>query len=316
MLPSPNICIRVVCVLSLAGLGGCLSLPDDSQLASQAQAQEAQAQSQAMTSAPATPLPQAPAQTPQPVKTPLPPATKGAAVPPPAPSSPARSAAPSTGPYIGAQVGYSRARNANFQEDNPGAANCFLFTTATGCGGTLNSAGASATFGISAGYRFGPFRADVSYQRRGGYNLSGWDPAGTYFDPPITSDAMIVSGFFDFPHKIGGWFQPYVGLGIGASKNKMDALKWNDPTCCTGTLNGGGSTTSAAWQGTLGAAISLDSVAKGLILDIAYRYTDLGQFKKPAGFDQVGNFNGTGTTDSAAGNLRANEFLFGVRWEY
>jgi opacity protein-like surface antigen len=306
MQPSSKARIPVVCLLFLAGLAGCATQPEQA----------------AMTSEPAAPLPQAPAQTPQPVQTPLPPATKGAAVPPPAATSPAavpaptRSSAPSAGPYIGAQVGYSRARNANFNEDNPGAANCFLFTTATACGGTLNSAGASATFGISAGYRFGPFRADVSYQRRGGYNLSGWDPAGTYFDPPITSDAMIVSGFFDFPHKIGGWFQPYVGLGIGASKNKMEALKWNDPTCCTGTLNGGGSTTSAAWQGTLGAALSLDSVAKGLILDIAYRYTDLGQFKKPAGFDQVGNFNGTGTTDSATGKLRANEFLFGVRWEY
>lgn len=303
MLPSSKVCVPIVCVLSLAGLAGCASAPTP------------EPQSQAMTSAPAAPLPQAPAATPQPVKTPLPPATKGPAVPAAAPT-PGPSQAPRAGPYLGAQIGFSRARNAGFQEDNPGAANCFLIVTGTTCGGTLDSAGSSAAFGLSAGYRFGPFRADVSYQRRGGYNLSGWDPAGTYFDPPVTSDAMIVTGFFDFPHKIGGWFQPYVGLGVGASRNRMDALKWNDPTCCTGMLNGGGSNTSAAWQGTLGAALSLDSLAKGLILDIAYRYTDLGQFKKLAGFDQIGNFNGSGTTASASGKLRANEFLFGVRWEY
>ncbi|MGH8617083.1 MAG: outer membrane protein [Burkholderiales bacterium] len=303
---SSRVWFPVMCALSLAGLAGCMAQPT---------------QQAAMTSEPAAPLPQAPAQTPQPVKTPLPPATKGPAVPPadaPAASAPpaSRSAPSVGGPYVGAQLGYSRARNANFQEDNPAAANCFLFATATGCGGILNSAGSSAVLGLSAGYRFGPFRADVSYQRRGGYNLSGWDPAGTYFDPPITSNAMIVSGFYDFPTKIGGWFQPYVGLGLGASRNEMKALKWNDPTCCTGMLNGGGSTTSPAWQGTLGAAISLDSLAKGLILDIAFRYTDMGEFKKPAGFDQAGNFNGTGTTASATGNLRANEFLFGMRWEY
>jgi len=301
MLPSPNNCVRVLFVLALAGLAGCSSAPTS------------EPQSQAMTSGPAAPLPQAPAQTPQSVKTPLPPATKGPAAAP----APGPSAAPRAGPYLGAQIGFSRARNAGFQEDNPAAANCFLIVTGTTCGGTLDSAGSSAAFGLSAGYRISPmFRADISYQRRGGYNLSGWDPAGTYFDPPITSDAMIVTGFFDFPHRIGGWFQPYIGLGVGASRNKMDALKWNDPTCCTGMLNGGGSNTSAAWQGTLGAAISLDSIAKGLILDIAYRYTDLGQFKKPAGFDQIGIFNATGTTASASGNLRANEFLFGVRWEY
>ena len=140
----------------------------------------------------------------------------------PAPVRAADSAStPKAGPYLGAQVGYSKARNANFQEDNPAAANCFLFATATGCGGTLNSLGSSAVFGISVGYRITPmFRADVSYQRHGGFNLSGYAPAGTYFDPPVTANAMMVSGFLDFPHRIGGWFQPYVGLGVGASKTR------------------------------------------------------------------------------------------------
>ncbi len=300
--------VPLVCALPFAVLGGC----------AQMEKVPPSEQSAAMTSAPAVPMQQAPAQTPQTVKTPLPPATKGPAVPPASsPPPPSSSSTPTAGPYVAAQIGYGQSRNANFKEDNPAAPDCFLFVTATTCGGTLNNMGASAVFGISAGYRFGPMlRADIGYQRHGGYNLSGWDPAGTYYDPPVTSNAMIVTGFLDYPEKIGGWFRPYVGLGIGVSRNKMNSLNWFDPTCCSGTLNSSTTTNSFAWQGSLGAAISLDSVAKGLVLDIMYRYSDLGDFKKAAGFDQVGNFSGSGTTTSATGNIRSNEFLFGIRWEY
>jgi opacity protein-like surface antigen len=283
--------IGVIAALALLGLGGCAS-------------------QQAMTSEESKPLAQAPERAPQEVKTPLPPQTISRE---PAPS-PAPAPAPARGLYVAAQVGYSDARSANFKEDNPGAADCFLFTTATSCGGTLNSLGSSAVFGVSVGYRFSPmFRADVSYQQRSGYDLSGWDPAGTYFDPKVKSDSVMVSGFLDFPYKIAGRVQPYAGVAIGRSRNTMEALNWNDPTCCTGTLNPGGSHTSTAWQLTLGAAITL---VDKLVLDLGYRYTDLGKFEKPMGSDQVGDFNGTGTTTSATGKLRANEFLIGLRYDF
>lgn len=282
--------IATVAALAVLILGGC-------------------AQQQAMTRADTQPTQQAPQRAPQDVKTPLPPQSIDREAPPPSPPAP-----PATGPYVGVQLGYSDARGADFREDNAGASNCFLFVTATTCGGTLDSLGSSSVFGVSVGYRFSPmFRADVSYQRRSGFNLSGWDPAGTYFDPKVESDTVMVSGFFDVPYKIAGRVQPFVGVAIGRSRNSMDALNWNDPTCCTGTLNAGGSHTSTAWQLTLGAAVT---IVDNLVVDIAYRYADLGEFKKPEGPDQSGVFNGTGSTSSATGKLRANEFLLGLRYGF
>ncbi len=42
----------------------------------------------------------------------------------------------------------------------------------------------------------------------------------------------------------------------------------------------------------------------------------MGEFQKPAGPDQSGNLNGTGTTSSATGKLRANEFFANVRYDF
>lgn len=266
--------------------------------------------SQQMTKAESQPQQQAPERAPQDVKTPLPPPTAE----PVASSSEPSSAPAGPGFYVGAQVGYSDSRKADFKEDNPNASDCFLYTGATTCGGTLNHLGSSAVYGVSVGYRFSPlFRVDVSYQRRSGYNLSGSDPAGTEYDPKVKSDSVMVSGFVDIPYKIGGRVQPFVGAAVGRSRNTMDALNWNDPGCCTGTFNPGESHNSTAWQLTLGAAITL---AQKLVLDVAYRYTDMGEFKKAEGQDQSGVFNASGTTTSATGKLRANEFLVGVRYGF
>jgi hypothetical protein len=52
------------------------------------------------------------------------------------------------------------------------------------------------------------------------------------------------------------------------------------------------------------------------ILDVGYRYSDLGEFKKPAGPDQsgtAGTFTASGSTTSATGKLRTNEILFSLR---
>lgn len=274
-----------------AALGGCSSAP--------------QAPSQAMTQAPAQALPQAPGQPAQEVRTPLPPATIQR-------DSSAAAAAPA--PYVALQLGYSKGRGANFKEDNQASPDCFMSLPTTGCAGSLNHLGSSPTFGIAVGYRFSPtLRADVGYQRRHGFNLSGADAAGTYFDPKVASDALMVSGFYDIPYRFSGQVQPYVGLAVGRSRNKMDALRWSDPGCCSGMLNDGATHNSTAWQLTLGGTIP---VVRGWVLDAAYRYSDLGDFKKPAGADLSGNFTGSGMTTSATGKLRSNELMLNLRFSF
>jgi len=215
------------------------------------------------------------------------------------------------GPFIRAEAGFSKAVNPNFRDDDPSSANCFLIA-AVGptCTGELDKLGKGKTLGIGVGYRFpGGIRADVSYNRRSGFELKGVDPAGTYFDPPVKTDTVMLNGTFDIPVKLGP-VSPYIGLGIGRTKNDMKPINWFDGGA-SGTLTGGRKN-DTAWQVTLGGDIDLTG---GWVLELAYRYTDLGKIVKNAGPDQAGLF-GTGVTGSGTGKLRINELLMAVRFGF
>ena len=225
-----------------------------------------------------------------------------------------------TGPYIRAEAGYTKAVNPNFRDDNPSSANCFLIAAAgPTCNGELNKLGSGWTMGAGIGYRFaGGIRAGVSYNHRNGLELRGRDPAGTDFDPAVKSDTVMLSGTFDIPVKLGP-ISPHIGLGIGRSKNKMDPIRWFDagPPVDRGTLTGG-TKNSTAWQVEIGGDIDLSG---GWVLEIGYRYTDLGKIVKNAGPDQApstltGPFNASGVTGPASGKLRTNELLMAVRFGF
>lgn len=212
------------------------------------------------------------------------------------------------GPYFKAEGGLSQARDAKFRDDAPNSPDCVLQSGGGACNGVLNHLGGGWNFGAGIGYKFpGGFRVDVTYNHRAGYDLRGSDPAGTDFDPNVKSDAVMLNGTFDLPIKLGP-LKPFIGGGIGRSRNDMKPLKWNDPGCCTGTLTGGRKN-DTAWQITLGADIELD---KKWVLEVSYRYMDMGKFIKQTGPDQAGLF-GTGVTGSATGKLRSNEINVGFR---
>jgi opacity protein-like surface antigen len=221
------------------------------------------------------------------------------------------------GPFVRAEAGFSKAVNPNFRDDNPSSPNCFLIA-ASGptCTGELNKLGNGRTLGVGVGYRLpGGIRADVSYNRRSGFELKGADPAGTSFDPPVKTDTVMVNGTFDIPVKLGS-VKPYIGLGIGRTKNDMKPINWFDGAD-RGTLTGG-KKNDTAWQFTLGGDIDLTG---GWVLELAYRYTDLGKIVKNAGPDQVpsattGPFNASGITGSGSGKLRTNELLMAVRFGF
>ncbi len=226
------------------------------------------------------------------------------------------------GPYIRAEAGYTKAVNPNLRDDDPNSANCFLLGTSLSgrpCTGELNKLGSGWTMGAGVGYRFaGGIRAGVSYNHRSGFELKGRDPAGTDFDPPVKADTVMLTGTFDIPVKLGP-ISPHIGLGIGRSKNKMDAIKWFDPgpPADRGVLTGG-TKNSTAWQFEIGGDIDLSG---GWVLEIGYRYTDLGKVVKNAGPDQApsattGPCNASVVTVSSSVKLRTNELLMAVRFGF
>lgn len=265
---------------------------------------------QAVTQAPAQPMRQAPARTPQEVHTPVAPPTAQPVAPAPTPS-------PLKGAYVKLDTGWSWAKNAGMRDDDPSSPNCVL-QPATGsvCNGTLNTLGSSFIIGAGVGYKLPlGFRVDLTYNNRSGYNLKGSDPAGTDFDPRVKSNAILFNGYYDIPVTIAGRVKPFVGGGIGWTKNKMDHLMWND----TGTFPSsgglpGGTWSGTAWQLTLGADVI---VADHWVIEAGYRYVDLGKIIKEAGSGTSGSaFNAANYTTQLTGKLRANEFLLNFRYDF
>ncbi|MDX1373942.1 MAG: outer membrane beta-barrel protein [Burkholderiales bacterium] len=273
-------------------------------------------------------LPQAEPRPPQDVRTPLPPQQK---TPLPAAqaeaSSPGQAAAqppsrsPLAGVYLQLNTGWSWARNAGMSNTTPqpGGSNCLLqaFTTppAHVCAGSLDELGSSFVIGFGVGYSLPRgFRIDVTYENRSGYDLRGGSGTGVAFDPQVTANTIMVNGYYDIPFKIADRVTPYVGLGIGRTKNKVDDIKYSEPgpPPASGKVPGG-SDTSTAWQVTLGANIR---VMRNLVIDIGYRYSDLGKLKTNAGSAVAGEpFNADNYTTPLEGKLRANELLLNFRYE-
>lgn len=266
--------------------------------------------SSAMTQSAPEAMAQAPERSPQEVRTPLPPPTatrveESGSSPLPGGSTP--------GVYARVEVAHSMARSADFRDDRAVSPDCFIAVNYPGvCGASLDRLGSATAVGVGVGYRFGNgFRADVSYSRRRGYDLRGHDPEGTYFDPPVTSDALLAGLYYDFP-RVFGMVQPFAGGGVGRSRNEMDPLRWSDPSS-SGKLPGG-KRNAFAWQFSAGINIFL---RENLVLEVGYRYMDLGKFKKSAGQDLVGNFNAPGVgTGSATGRLRADEITLALRRDF
>lgn len=216
--------------------------------------------------------------------------------------------------YVKLDSGYSWASSAKLKDDQPTSPDCVLQpASGSTCNGALNELKSSFIIGAGVGYRFPcGFRADVTYGYRGGYDLSGCDAAGSCFDPKVDSNALMLNGYYELPASLAdGRVKPFVGGGIGASRNQMNNLQWQD-SGQSGTLPGG-KTTQFAWQLTLGADVRL---AGAWVLEVGYRYSDFGKFIKAAGPGSGAPFNANNFTTQLTGKLRANELILNVRYDF
>ncbi len=217
--------------------------------------------------------------------------------------------------YFQMNTGWSWARNPQVRDTQASSPDCVLQSATSGapCNGELDQLGSSFIIGAGVGYKLPMgFRVDVTYNNRNGYDLRGSDPAGSTFDPKTTANTVMLNGYYDLPFKIAEKVTPYVGGGIGRSRNKANNINWSDPGNPGGQIPGG-SNTGTAWQLTIGADIR---VTRNWVLDIGYRYSDLGKITTDAGPATGGQpFNANNFTTPLEGKLKANEFLFNVRYE-
>ena len=101
----------------------------------------------------------------------------------------------------------------------------------------------------------------------------------------LSSVSSMLAGFVELA-ALGlptpGPFAPFLGAGIGVAHTRIGKTAMTFPTTTT-TVPGGGRT-GLAWMATAGVALAL---GERVTLDLAWRYSDLGEIRTPRGPGRV-----------------------------
>ena len=210
--------------------------------------------------------------------------------------------------YFRADTGYSKSTGANFKDNDP---NLNLICGNAACqSGQFDDFGGTVILSAGVGTRLNPnVRTDVTLGYRK-YKLDQTDNGAppTKFTADIKSLAVMANGYYDFS---AGGVKPYAGIGIGAARNNLGAISFDDGAGFRGNVPGD-TKTGFAFAVMLGASIPLGQT---LVLDVGYRYTDLGDVKSKTNAPVT--VNGVVVPPpypGATGNLRANELVIGLRF--
>ncbi len=241
--------------------------------------------------------------------------------PPPIEAPPLRGALDDSGFYLRADVGV-------------GINNASDLRSTFGTGQTLANLGAwdgpvnvadSALVGLGVGYQFNNwFRADVTgeYRSSAAYNskvfyqggssncaVGGPTACGDNYNALIRSGLFLANGYLD----LGTWMgiTPYVGGGVGVVTYGMSGLS----DVSLSEPNGYGfapsnSGTNFAWALTAGGAFH---VAPNLLLDMSYRYVNMGTFNSAAIACNGGASTGC-AYESQHYKMASNDLRVGLRW--
>lgn len=197
--------------------------------------------------------------------------------------------------YLRGGIGLDRREMADFTDTD-----CSTTTPAAlyGCGtggdgAPLRSAGDFGTVPsveLGLGYEIGAVRFEVLVEHRPGFSFEG---RANFLAPErrqevsadLSSLSGLIAGFVDLT-ALGmpqpGPLTPFIGAGIGAVHTRIGQTTMTFPA--TTTIVPGGSRTGLAWMATAGVALALD---EHVSLDLAWRYTDLGEVRTPRGPGRV-----------------------------
>jgi opacity protein-like surface antigen len=169
----------------------------------------------------------------------------------------------------------------------------------------------SSVMGLGLGYKVGEnVRSDITFNYRPDFKYKG--ATGSWSGKQkIKAYNFMLNGFYDFANM--GGFTPYIGAGIGMARIHSGTFTQTD---ASGIYYTSGKTkTNFAYQATVGGYFKL---ADGVDFNVGYRYVDLGKFNTKHAERDV-TVNGV-TTDKtvnvAKGNLKAHEFLAGLKFSF
>ena len=173
--------------------------------------------------------------------------------------------------------------------------------------------GTGSAFGFSVGkYLTDNFRLELEATKRTGYELDTYilqDP--TSFDTAdIDTTSLFINGFYDFqPFTISNTpITPYVGGGIGISRNKMGTTIGITNGVPDGFFIAGNTISKFAYKLSAG---SLFSLTENISLDINYQYAHLGEFESSTATNG-GNFQ----RPINGGEIKSQEIMFGLQYKF
>ena len=180
---------------------------------------------------------------------------------------------------------------------------------------TLNDddLGTGSAFGISAGkYITDNFRLELEAIKRTGYEMDTRDSDNNLYEAKISSKSIFINGFYDFqPFSIRKTaITPYLGGGVGISKNKMGTTHENRPAA---TLDGK-TISQFAYKVAAGTLVGL---TENVSLDINYQYVNLGNLKSGVGvYNAAGVFQGNLAAGVNGGDIKTQELMVGLQYKF
>ncbi len=177
----------------------------------------------------------------------------------------------------------------------------------------------SDVFKASIGKKFDDVRVEFEflYSKKHKFNFSNSIPSEdvTLFHSLHTSHhTYFVNAFYDFKG-LHDSIRPYVGLGLGVSRNKVSAgsvLRYISSVGITAPFQNSSkkSSTSFAWNTSLGLIVDVN---EHFFLDFSYKYLDLGKAK---GMHLNDIDNDPTTSNNIKGRFRNNLFLLGAGFKF
>jgi opacity protein-like surface antigen len=178
--------------------------------------------------------------------------------------------------------------------------------------------GTGSAFGFSVGkYLTDSFRLELEAIKRTGYEYD----ARAIEDPRFTdkakiqTEALFVNGFYDFqPFSIRNTaITPYLGGGVGISRNKMGTDVEHTNEIPDGDTIGGNTINQFAYKVSAGTLVSL---TEHLSLDVNYQYVNLGAFKGGTELSSNGVFVGNLQRPFDGGDIKTQELMVGLQYTF
>jgi len=176
--------------------------------------------------------------------------------------------------------------------------------------------GTGTAFGFSVGkYLTNNLRLELEAIKRTGYKYDARSIQFTTFteEANIQTESLFVNGFYDFqPFSIRNTaITPYLGGGVGISRNKMGTLKQKENGVSDNAYIAGTTIDQFAYKLAAG---TLVSITEQMSLDVNYQYVNLGAFKSDTSFTTpapgvlVRPFNG--------GDIKTQELMIGLQYKF